>query len=146
MINRFQGRKKHPFIDKKKAITFRLVNRSQQDPLVADEKAPQHVLVPIINKKASTSASKASDAEFPPETRKKEQKKFGVFFDDDYDYLQHLRQPGRDQVFWEEVPHKHPDPKGKPSIQLPSSVFESTFEEEEGLLRKAVSTLKGLYV
>ena len=26
--------------------------------------------------------------------RKEEQKKFGIYFDDDYDYLQHLQEPG----------------------------------------------------
>lgn len=39
-------RKKKAFIDKKKAVTFHLVHRSQKDPLAADEKAPQHVLLP----------------------------------------------------------------------------------------------------
>lgn len=39
-------RKKKPFIDKKNAVSFHLVHRSQKDPLAADEKAPQHVLLP----------------------------------------------------------------------------------------------------
>lgn len=131
----FQVRKKKPFIDKKKAITFRLVNRSQQDPLIVDQKAPQHVLVPISNQKPST--SKDPETGLLPEKRKKEQQKFGVFFDDEYDYLQHLREPGKQVVHWEEVPHKHPDEKNKPKIQLPSSVFASDFEEKEGMLAKA---------
>jgi protein LTV1 len=38
--------KKKKFIDRKNAVTFHLVHRSQQDPLIADEKAPQHVLLP----------------------------------------------------------------------------------------------------
>ncbi|XP_042369620.1 protein LTV1 homolog [Plectropomus leopardus] len=71
-------RKKKSFIEKKKAVTFHLVHRSQRDPLAADETAPQHVLLP---------AAKA-DAE----KRRAEQREFGVFFDDDYDYLQHLRE------------------------------------------------------
>lgn len=46
-INLFQPhRKKKSFIEKKKAVTFHLVHRSQRDPLAADEKAPQHVLLP----------------------------------------------------------------------------------------------------
>ena len=51
----FQPKSKK-FIDKKKAVTFHLVHRSQQDPLIADENAPQHVLVPaagsttVVNK------------------------------------------------------------------------------------------------
>lgn len=134
----FQGRKKTPFIDKKKAITFRLVNRSQQDPLIVDEKAPQHVLVPVTKSKPEPSTSKPSDTDVPPEKRRKEQQKFGIFYDDDYDYLQHLRVPDREpQTFWEEIPHKHADEKSKPKIQLPSSVFASEFEEKEGMLHKA---------
>lgn len=38
------------FIDKKNAVTFNLVHRSQKDPLAADEKAPQRVLVPVASK------------------------------------------------------------------------------------------------
>lgn len=38
------------FIDKKNAVTFNLVHRSQKDPLAADESAPQRVLVPISAK------------------------------------------------------------------------------------------------
>lgn len=45
--------KKKRFIDKKNAITFRLVSRSQKDPLAADETAPQHVLLEQILKPIS---------------------------------------------------------------------------------------------
>ncbi|NXA52896.1 LTV1 protein, partial [Nothocercus julius] len=38
--------KKKPFIEKKKAVTFHLVHRSQRDPLAADDTAPQRVLLP----------------------------------------------------------------------------------------------------
>ena len=38
--------KKKPFIEKKKAVSFHLVHRSQRDPLAADETAPQRVLLP----------------------------------------------------------------------------------------------------
>ncbi|MED6282437.1 Protein ltv1 [Characodon lateralis] len=71
-------RKKKSFIEKKKAVTFHLVHRSQRDPLAADEKAPQHVLLPA--------------AKVDTEKRREEQRQFGVFFDDDYDYLQHLKE------------------------------------------------------
>uniref|UniRef100_A0A8B9RAT1 Protein LTV1 homolog n=1 Tax=Astyanax mexicanus TaxID=7994 RepID=A0A8B9RAT1_ASTMX len=74
-------RKKKPFINKKNAVTFHLVHRSQKDPLAADEKAPQHVLLP------------ASKVEV--EKRREEQRQFGVFFDDDYNYLQHLKEASR---------------------------------------------------
>ena len=112
------GRKKKAFIDKKNAVTFHLVHRSQKDPLQADEDAPQRVLLPSARKAPvsnifslvflgfvfqeqlyfnettqnttcrcvfSTIFQKAADI------RKEEQRKFGVFFDDDYDYMQHLK-------------------------------------------------------
>lgn len=134
-------RKKKAFIEKNKAVTFHLVHRSQRDPLVADEKAPQHVLIPASKVEA--------------EKRKEEQRQFGVFFDDDYDYLQHLKEPiqptelvcaslppreGRvliteDGKVEEEETEMHTLPAV--SINLPSSVFASEFEEEVGLLNKA---------
>lgn len=38
---------KKKFIDKKKAITFQLVHRSQHDPLIVDDTVGEHVLVPL---------------------------------------------------------------------------------------------------
>jgi protein LTV1 len=108
--------------------------------LAVDETAPQHVLVPISKRKEpEPSSSKSSDIQLPPEKRKKEQEQFGIFFDDDYNYLQHLREPGKNEIHWIEVPHKSKDkdPKEKPKIQLPSSVFESEYQEKEGMLNKA---------
>ena len=46
-------RKKKPFIEKKKAVSFHLVHRSQRDPLAADETAPQRVLLPTQCLKAT---------------------------------------------------------------------------------------------
>lgn len=137
-------RKKKPFINKKNAVTFHLVHRSQKDPLAADEKAPQHVLLP------------ASKVEV--EKRREEQRQFGVFFDDDYNYLQHLKEASRpaelisasqtqrnetvtfrDEEEEDEEVEKEEEVMVIPaaSINLPSSVFASEFEEEVGLLNKA---------
>ncbi|XP_073527465.1 protein LTV1 homolog [Phyllobates terribilis] len=129
-------RKKKPFIEKKKAVTFHLVHRSQRDPLAADETAPQRVLLP------------ADQVE--TEKRKEEQRTFGVFFDDDYNYLQHLKETGPAELVPSES-HCAPSqiivtPDGRveeadyiqgPCINLPSSVFASEFEEDIGLLNKA---------
>ncbi|KAK7165729.1 hypothetical protein R3I93_005720 [Phoxinus phoxinus] len=132
-------RKKKAFINKKDAVSFHLVHRSQKDPLAADEKAPQHVLLPT--------------AKVEVEKRREEQRKFGVFFDDDYNYLQHLREAPQ-PVELVSTPRVHRDARPKPeedeegmeeedvhvpavSINLPSSVFASEFEEEVGLLNKA---------
>lgn len=82
----------------------------------------------------------------PKIKRKKDEQKFGVFFDDDYDYLQHLREAAKQEVHWEEVVNtkkedskdKEKEKENKPKLQLPSSVFPSEFEEKEGMLRKAI--------
>nr|XP_045015571.1 protein LTV1 homolog [Jaculus jaculus] len=124
-------RKKKPFIEKKKAVSFHLVHRSQRDPLAADETAPQRVLLPT---------QKQSDEE-----RRAEQRKYGVFFDDNYDYLQHLKEPSAPA---ELVPASTAGPPARAQeeeatllshtgIKLPSSVFASEFEEDVGLLNKA---------
>ncbi|XP_061480021.1 protein LTV1 homolog [Rhineura floridana] len=131
-------RRKKPFIEKRKAVTFHLVHRSQRDPLTADDTAPQRVLLP---------AQKGDD-----EKRREEQRKYGVFFDDDYDYLQHLKEGSGPS---ELVPSSLPNQQGRivvttdgevqqeiqqipaPAINLPSSVFASEFEEDVGLLNKA---------
>lgn len=126
-------RKKKSFIEKKKAVTFHLVHRSQRDPLAADEKAPQHVLLPT--------------AKVEVEKRREEQRNFGVFFDDDYDYLQHLKEASGpselvaavDLSLEREVQLRDEEAESAAptSIKLPSSVFASEFEEEVGLLNKA---------
>ena len=41
-----QPGKKKKFINKKEAVSFHLVHRSQKDPLQASEEASKHVLVP----------------------------------------------------------------------------------------------------
>lgn len=40
-------KKKKPFIDKNKSTTYRLLHRSQRDPLIVDDKVGQHVLHPV---------------------------------------------------------------------------------------------------
>ena len=61
-IGLFLQPKTKKFIDKKSAVTFNLVHRSQKDPLAADEDAPQRVLVPIglRDEKASGDAASSS--------------------------------------------------------------------------------------
>lgn len=102
-----------------------LANRSQRDPLLADEDAPKNILLPLDQvpslggpNPGGTSSGKPKDEKVrihPPNpvyilclhalygycslnflqdtfaTRKEEQMKYGIYFDDKYDYLQHLR-------------------------------------------------------
>jgi len=123
------------FIEKKNSVTFHLVHRSQKDPLVADETAPQRVLVPAVDAQAAKIEKKSIDNE----KRKKEQQKYGIYFDDDYDYLQHLKDVNTLSVEWERVenPNNSKCDKNTPRINLPSSVFASTVEEKVGMLNKA---------
>ncbi|KAG7213301.1 hypothetical protein KM043_002600 [Ampulex compressa] len=129
------------FIDKKNSVTFHLVHRSQRDPLVADETAPQRVLVPVGDKQAAKHEKKPQEFK----KRKEEQQKYGIYFDDDYDYLQHLRDVNSLTTEWERIEpttktkpeKKEDDQKDAPKINLPSSVFASNVEEKIGLLNKA---------
>ncbi|KAL4236880.1 Protein ltv1 [Mactra antiquata] len=121
------SKKKKPFIDKKKAITFHLVHRSQQDPLLVCDDGTELVLVPETGKKEVA------------ECRKEEQRKFGVFFDDDYDYMQHLKDTNEiyEVEMVDGVTFAEENNKG-PSLRLPSSALPSDFEKKIGLLNQAV--------
>lgn len=137
---------KKKFIDRKKAVTFNLVHRSQRDPLAADETAPQRVLVPVS---ANIPQKKEKDPELTPEQRREEQIKYGIYFDDDYNYLQHLKdsrevtlvvQPRPVHKRKEKTTEANEDEVPVPvteALTLPSSVFASEVEEDVGLLNKA---------
>ncbi|XP_023715960.1 protein LTV1 homolog, partial [Cryptotermes secundus] len=66
--------------------------------------------------------------------RKEEQKKYGIYFDDDYDYLQHLHDVSCTTVDWEPVEQLS---SRTTNLKLPSSVFASKVEEDIGLLNRA---------
>ncbi|XP_057653775.1 protein LTV1 homolog [Diorhabda carinulata] len=96
-------------IDKQNSVTFKLVHRSQQDPLIADEDAPQRVLIPIKGKQKNLdNIFKKNEPVIEDEDINNEDIKFGEI-EDELDY----------------------------KIKLPSSVFPSKVEEEIGMLRKA---------
>jgi hypothetical protein len=42
-----QPKPKKKFIEKKKAVSFQLVQRSQRDPSIVDDEVPQYVLRPV---------------------------------------------------------------------------------------------------
>ncbi|KAJ3659595.1 hypothetical protein Zmor_011278 [Zophobas morio] len=118
--------KTRKFIDKKKAVTFQLVHRSQQDPLIADENAPQRVLVPLVGKESAQTREK----------RLEEQHKYGILYDDDSNYLEHLKDLKDNRVEWPEHVEKSLTER-KVKLQLPATVFASQNEEKEGMLSKA---------
>ena len=118
--------KKKKFIDKKNAVTFHLVHRSQRDPLQASEDASSRVLLSADDKSNS-------------KKQKEERAKYGIYFDDEYDYLQHLKDTNEGYDL-EPVVHKFKvNAPQEPTLHLPSSVFPTDVETEVGLLNKAVA-------
>lgn len=91
-----------------------------------------------------------SEKEALKEKRIKEQQKFGVYYEDDYNYLQHLKEPkdlaeeGNNEetmirvnnvlIKDEEAEEKV---KNKQKLRLPASVFASQFEEDVGYFNQA---------
>ncbi|XP_076805776.1 protein LTV1 homolog [Clavelina lepadiformis] len=145
-------RPKRQFIDKKKSVTFQLVHRSQKDPLAADEDAPQRVLFPVDEKhRVSHDISETAEEN---ESRVSMLKTFGIHYEDDYDYLQHLKQPSKgDRAILvpkesmraqieitadEESGIAEVIMEDQPVLRLPSEVFGSKVEEEVGMLHRAI--------
>lgn len=139
-ITFFKMGKKKPFINKKEAVSFHLVHRSQRDPLQADEESSKHVLQQL---------ALPNEKKKEQEKKQEEQRKFGVFYEDEYNYMQHLRHAKPECVWQADAdPNAPPKPsrsvksagdtkEEKPKIQLSSKVFGSEREEEVGLLNKA---------
>ncbi|KAJ8925295.1 hypothetical protein NQ315_009124 [Exocentrus adspersus] len=119
--------KKFKKINKQNAVTFQLVHRSQQDPLVASEDAPQRILLPVENK--NTKKSREEELE--------QQHKYGIFYDDESNYLQYLKDVKDNQMEWPKHAEAELVKKEEAKILLPSSVFASEVEEEVGMLNKA---------
>ncbi|XP_071494564.1 protein LTV1 homolog [Diadema antillarum] len=132
------SKKKKKFIDKKNAVSFNLVHRSQRDPLQADDESSKFVLQEV----ESSNKAKVGNIE--------EQQKYGIFYEDDYDYMQHLRDVNSENA-WELHPVAETKPQKKsvhfdvedlsqpqkPKLQLPAEVFPSEQEEDVGLLNLA---------
>ncbi|XP_038057454.1 protein LTV1 homolog [Patiria miniata] len=130
------GRKKKPFIDRKNAVSFHLVHRSQRDPLQADEDSSKYVLL---------QKEKAKEKE-KLESQKTEERAHGVFYEDEYNYLQHLKEVNPECVWSDPTPASYQQQRAPLSdenasqismLGLPAEVFPSEMEEKVGLLNKA---------
>lgn len=67
--------------------------------------------------------------------------KFGIYFDDDYNYLQHLK-PAKPQLEWVATEKQTKEKVKEHKLNLPSSVFASEQEEDVGLLNRAAPQSK----
>lgn len=103
--------------------------------MIVDEDAPQHVLLSVADQQTSKQGKKELS-----EKEIEEQKSHGIFYDDGYDYLQHLRESQKGCVGWEKLEKSNVDEKGreKTKINLPSVVFESEEQEKVGLMNRAI--------
>lgn len=159
------GRKK-PFIKKGEGVKFFLVHRSQKDPLYLADDLGEHVLMPADPDQAAESGllpqmasglganrKKTKEEKAKREKRLEEQQKYGIYYEDDYDYLQHLKEvdPNEDDENEEDKTTRigsvlikndafadQQAPKTNPNkLLLPSSVFASKFEEDVGYFNQA---------
>ena len=99
--------KKKKFIDPKKerTTTFAVIHRSQKDPLAADDEAPQRLLQVLRESVPDNSNQNGNREENEKHFRvqKEEERKFGVFYDDEYDYMQHLKDREKPEYDWSEM-------------------------------------------
>lgn len=161
------GRKKK-FIEKGEGVKFYLVHRSQKDPLYLDENLGEHVLVPaedttehsnliqsINNLTLSRSSKSDKEKEELRRKRLEEQHKYGIYYEDDYDYLQHLKERDNDDdkaeldeavkignvLIKNDINNNDTAETGETSrltkLNLPSSVFASKYEEDVGYFNQA---------
>eukprot|EP00039_Didymoeca_costata_P030566 m.30225 g.30225 ORF g.30225 m.30225 type:complete len:474 (+) comp8184_c0_seq1:236-1657(+) len=141
---------KKRYIDKRdpNTHTFSLVHRSQRDPLAADKEAPQRVLAPVsFGNRAGKQRAVDDDGVFDDigEARKEQYDKkaelalSGIFYDDEYDYNQHLRERGAEDA--EYIP-ADPEKMAKlsnlagQSLELPADLLPSATEDDIGILNR----------
>ncbi|KAK4052578.1 Protein ltv1 [Microbotryomycetes sp. JL221] len=79
--------------------TFKLVHRSQRDPLINDPEASDHVLAEVVSaqqqRKGKNTPNRRLDEFAGNEAEFGDAAAYGIYFDDtEYDYMQHLRTVG----------------------------------------------------
>ncbi|CAG8528617.1 13545_t:CDS:2 [Acaulospora morrowiae] len=100
---------KKPFINRKTAKHYQLVHRSQRDPLINDEDSSSRVFVEVPPSNLRGKVVESSEILGVGESRQKSQEQiesnvgqaalYGVYYDDtEYDYLQHLKPIGAEDV------------------------------------------------
>ena len=112
---------------------------SQQDPRSLKSSIPQNA--PDNEAQSSISIDKFTD----PEERQKEQQKYGIFYNDDYDYLQHLKDISVLPVQWERVENPNDTKSAEsstPNPELESAVYAFTVKDNIPLVDKTPSVLE----
>ena len=70
--------------------------------MAADDEAPQRLLQ-VIHESIPDSNDKKKDTKKNLKELKEEERKFGVFYDDAYDYMQHLKDREAPEYDWSEL-------------------------------------------
>ena len=70
--------------------------------MAADDEAPQRLLQ-VIHESIPDSNEKKKDTKKNLKELKEEERKFGVFYDDAYDYMQHLKDREAPEYDWSEL-------------------------------------------
>ncbi|KAL0211201.1 hypothetical protein P9112_009499 [Eukaryota sp. TZLM1-RC] len=96
-------RKTKKFIDKKNALQYQFVHRSQTDQLVDDNEASKFVLMPLNEnarqQPAPFSTSTTSALSSQPQNDRRAYNLLNLGFDDDFDYSQYMMSTGPGQGF-----------------------------------------------
>uniref|UniRef100_A0AC35UAB3 Protein LTV1 homolog n=1 Tax=Rhabditophanes sp. KR3021 TaxID=114890 RepID=A0AC35UAB3_9BILA len=121
------GGKRKAFISRKEALQFSVVQRSVRDPLIHNTDIGENILKPIGTKYVTS-----DDCE--------ERISYGVYYDDDYDYLKHMK--SRDEVVSNDVEIELIPAAGfsKAKVAMPSNLFETKGVE---LVKEEVDILPG---
>lgn len=158
-------RHKKKFVDKNapNAFTFRLVHRSQRDPRAADPDAAPYLLQPVDQGAAAagleldpdflfgsaggetaTRSERKGAAEAAAEGDEEALLKFGIYYKDEYDYMQHLRERGGANTDFvaadsDAVAQLAAGQRAArlERLGLPAELFPSALEEDVGLLNRA---------
>lgn len=126
------------WIDKKTATHFQVLHRPQNDPLIHDSSASSMILNPTIplnsnkTKKIDDLASELGSEVDHIRDNEGEAANHGIYYDDsEYDYMQHIRDPGTGKFF----PAPEVQNKGKGKQQsLEDALKEASLEDRARML------------
>lgn len=153
---------KVPFIDKANSQTFQLVHRSQRDPLISDSNSSSLVLKLISqNNNTNNAVNTSTDVKNNDNHSNNDLQNYGVYFDDGYDYMKHLREinpNSNDSLFIKATNNtkqikqglKFKDENaqqalnGQSNINLPSEVLEGNTILPIGLMNQPANEFEGL--
>ncbi|OMJ25433.1 Protein LTV1-like protein [Smittium culicis] len=124
---------KKPFINKKTSKTYKVVYRSQKDPLAFEEGESAHILAEIAPSNVKRKKTKKSDSNKPDQDALEKEEPaalYGIYTDDlEYDYTKHLKEIGLETEGENSVFIEAPAPKKSKKFQDDLFGMESSSEQ-----------------